>query len=77
MNRTTCDNCNRRCEAEYNEELDGVFCPRCTKGLAPQDAEVTGRRNTSHANCDHPATKAARAACRRTARLALGADSLA
>lgn len=43
------------------------------ENLAPPS---TRRVNASHANCDHDATKSARAKCRRTMRLGVEYDAL-
>ena len=57
-----CDTCQKRLSVR-NRAVNGIQCLFCyTDAPAP--------RTGAHAACSHPATKAARAACRRTARKA-------
>lgn len=57
-----------------NDHIDGNHdfdpdCPVCNETETPAPRPEPTRKNTSHADCDHPKTKAARAACRRERKL--------
>lgn len=55
-----CDRCNRKQELYHDEESGLSLCEDCADGREPVKVS-----HSSHANCEHEATKAARAKCRR------------
>lgn len=59
-----CDRCGAKAPL-FHDEGDSV-CENCITPLPEDDAPAPKKRTrSSHADCDHPATKVARAKCRR------------
>lgn len=55
-----CDKCNRKQELYHDEESGLALCEDCAEGREPVKVS-----HSSHAACEHEASKAARAKCRR------------
>lgn len=64
-----CDLCDRRTELFHHEATGDSLCARCydaANEIAARPVSTpTGRKNTSHANCNHESTPKARANCRK------------
>lgn len=64
---TTCDNCSTRVlrDALNLDDEGNALCDTC---MTTDDAPRKKRNYNSHANCGHPLTPKARAACRKAHR---------